>query len=56
MQTADPAAEADPNATQYATQYATQDPAAGVNPDIHHSIGALTRQLHNALQALGLTD
>jgi chemotaxis protein CheZ len=25
-------------------------------PDIHHSIGALTRQLHNALQALGLTD
>jgi len=24
--------------------------------DIHHSIGALTRQLHDALQALGLTD
>lgn len=30
--------------------------AAESAPDIHHSIGALTRQLHNALQALGLTD
>ena len=34
----------------------TTDTATGVNTDIHHSIGALTRQLHNALQALGLTD
>ena len=40
MQTADP----------------TPETATGVNTDIHHSIGALTRQLHNALQALGLTD
>ena len=30
--------------------------AADPGPDIHHSIGALTRQLHDALQALGLTD
>ena len=30
--------------------------AAEPGPDIHHSIGALTRQLHDALQALGLTD
>jgi chemotaxis protein CheZ len=38
------------------TPDATHDTATGVNTDIHHSIGALTRQLHNALQALGLTD
>jgi chemotaxis protein CheZ len=44
MQTADP------------TPGATHDASTGVNTDIHHSIGALTRQLHNALQALGLTD
>jgi chemotaxis protein CheZ len=44
MQTADP------------TPGATHDAPTGVNTDIHHSIGALTRQLHNALQALGLTD
>ena len=30
--------------------------AAEPGPDVHHSIGALTRQLHDALQALGLTD
>ena len=57
MQTADPAAEADDhNATPCANHDASHDTAVGVNPDIHHSIGALTRQLHNALQALGLTD
>jgi chemotaxis protein CheZ len=48
MQTADPAPDANRNSIH--------DAAAGVNPDIHQSIGALTRQLHNALQALGLTD
>ncbi len=48
MQPADPATDAIQNANHSAP--------AGVNPDIHHSIGALTRQLHNALQALGLTD
>jgi len=52
MQTADPATEADHNATHNAVY----DAATGMNPDIHHSIGALTRQLHNALHALGLTD
>lgn len=35
---------------------ATPTPTGESGPDIHHSIGALTRQLHNALQALGLTD
>ena len=44
MQTADP------------TPGTTHDAPTGLNADIHHSIGALTRQLHNALQALGLTD
>ena len=52
MQTADPATDAIQNAIENAIHGAP----AGVNPDIHHSIGALTRQLHNALQALGLTD
>ncbi len=48
MQTADTATDAIQNTIHGAP--------AGLNPDIHHSIGALTRQLHNALQALGLTD
>ena len=47
MQPADPTPDPTPDPTH--------DAASGVSPDIHHSIGALTRQLHNALQALGLT-
>lgn len=29
---------------------------SAVSPDIHHSIGMLTRQLHDSLNGLGLTD
>ncbi|MEO8120172.1 MAG: protein phosphatase CheZ, partial [Rhodoferax sp.] len=29
---------------------------AAVSPDVHQSIGMLTRQLHDALSGLGLTD
>ena len=28
----------------------------GIQPDVHHLIGILTRQLHDALNGLGLTD
>lgn len=34
----------------------THAPIAAISPDVHQSIGVLTRQLHDALSGLGLTD
>lgn len=34
----------------------TQPPKSVISPDIHTSIGILTRQLHDSLNGLGLTD
>lgn len=35
---------------------ATPTLPGGIQPDVHHLIGILTRQLHDALNGLGLTD
>jgi chemotaxis protein CheZ len=35
---------------------ATQPAATVISPDVHQSIGMLTRQLHDSLNGLGLTD
>jgi chemotaxis protein CheZ len=38
------------------SQTPTPAPDRGASPDVHKSIGILTRQLHDALNGLGLTD